>query len=231
MDGVEELKQHRSCLTCSNGTPYHGLSALQIGYLVAFTQLIPEHSIQILGSLRVRVKVCRLAPPLAPPRIGLPSLPHPASSPPPSPSLTIQTLPGLYLLLSNVLTIVLSPSPYMLVQFGFPISWGYLRFFKLSEDGLTRGDRSETFAFQYWFPPPVRPIISRVADQVYKVAVKVGVVSHWDEPSLPGGYGMVGMGGAGGAGGARAEAERRRYVQSPSLSLSYMTSKNERRKV
>lgn len=100
----------------------------------------------------------------------------------------------------------------MLVQFGFPISWGYLRFFKLSEDGLTRGDRSETFAFQYWFPPPVRPVISRVADEVYKVAVRAGVVAHWEEPSLPGGYGLVGVGqGQGaGAGGARAEAERRR---------------------
>jgi hypothetical protein len=44
----------------------------------------------------------------------------------------------------------------MLIQFGFFVSWVYLRFFKLSEDGLSRGDRSETFAFQYWFPPPVR---------------------------------------------------------------------------
>ena len=67
-----------------------------------------------------------------------------------------QTLPGLYILASNVLTIVLGSSPYMLIQFGFFVSWVYLRFFKLSEDGLSRGDRSETFAFQYWFPPPVR---------------------------------------------------------------------------
>lgn len=31
--------------------------ALQIGVLVAFTQLIPEHQVQLFGVLRARVKV------------------------------------------------------------------------------------------------------------------------------------------------------------------------------
>jgi hypothetical protein len=57
---------------------------------------------------------------------------------------------------SNVLVILLGSSPYILIQFGFFVAWVYLRFFKISEDGLSRGDRSETFAFQYWFPPPIR---------------------------------------------------------------------------
>ncbi|GAA5845030.1 hypothetical protein JCM9279_005410 [Rhodotorula babjevae] len=39
------------------GTSYHGLMALQVGFLVAFTQLIPEHQVQIFGGLaKVRVK-------------------------------------------------------------------------------------------------------------------------------------------------------------------------------
>jgi hypothetical protein len=36
---------------------YHGQMALQIGILVAFTQLIPEHQVQILGVFKARVKV------------------------------------------------------------------------------------------------------------------------------------------------------------------------------
>jgi hypothetical protein len=37
---------------------YHGLQALQVGFLVAFTQLIPEHQVQVFGGLiKVRVKV------------------------------------------------------------------------------------------------------------------------------------------------------------------------------
>ena len=91
----------------------------------------------------------------------------------------------------------------MLIQFGFPVSWAYLRFYKLSEDGLTRGDRSETFAWQYWFPGPVRPYINVVAGRVYGLASRVGVVPRW-EGGIP--YAMVNTGG----GGARAEAERRR---------------------
>jgi hypothetical protein len=36
------------------------------------------------------------------------------------------------------------------------VGWWYLRFFQPHGDGEFRGDRSETFAFIYWFPPPVR---------------------------------------------------------------------------
>jgi hypothetical protein len=36
---------------------YHGQMALQVGVLVAFTQLIPEHQVQLCGVIRVRVKV------------------------------------------------------------------------------------------------------------------------------------------------------------------------------
>ncbi len=36
---------------------YHGQMALQVGVLVAFTQLIPEHQVQLFGIIRARVKV------------------------------------------------------------------------------------------------------------------------------------------------------------------------------
>lgn len=36
---------------------YHGQMALFISVLVAFTQLMPEHQVQIFGLFRVRVKV------------------------------------------------------------------------------------------------------------------------------------------------------------------------------
>lgn len=36
---------------------YHGQMALQISLLVAFTQLIPEHQVQVLGVIKARVKV------------------------------------------------------------------------------------------------------------------------------------------------------------------------------
>jgi hypothetical protein len=40
---------------------YHGLEALQVGFLVAFTQLIPEHQVQMFGGVvKARVKVREL---------------------------------------------------------------------------------------------------------------------------------------------------------------------------
>ncbi|WVQ72928.1 hypothetical protein IAR50_002490 [Cryptococcus sp. DSM 104548] len=168
------------------GTPYHGLSGLQVAFLVAFTQLIPEHQVQLLGTFKVRVK----------------------------------TLPGIHLLISNVLVIILDPSPYMLIQFGFFVGWVYLRFFKLAEGGEFRGDRSETFAFQYWFPPPVRPYISIAANKVFGIAVKVGLVQAWEEPA--GSYGL--LPGPGGPGNARAEAERRRAMALKALDARLASS-------
>ncbi|KGB79954.3 hypothetical protein CNBG_5892 [Cryptococcus deuterogattii R265] len=178
------------------GLPYHGMTGLQVGFLVAFTQLIPEHQVQLLGKVKLRVK----------------------------------SLPGIHLLISNILVILLGPSPFILIQFGFFVAWVYLRFFKPSPDGgLYRGDRSETFAFQYWFPPVVRPYISVVANHVYTLATRVHLVQAWDESAneyslLPGPGGLTsasgsnsglgaGVGVVGGAGGgARAEAERRRAL-------------------
>jgi len=72
----------------------------------------------------------------------------------PLPSLS-QRLPGIYLLISNVLTLVVAQNPYIIIQFGFFTGWVYLRFVKIQEGagGEFRGDRSETFAFTSWFPP------------------------------------------------------------------------------
>lgn len=36
---------------------YHGQMALQIGLMVALTQLIGEHNVQLMGVIRVKVKV------------------------------------------------------------------------------------------------------------------------------------------------------------------------------
>lgn len=166
------------------GLPFHGLSALQSGILVAFTQIIPEHQIQLFGVLKARVK----------------------------------TIPGVFLLVSNVLVVIFGPSPYILIQFGFFVAWVYLRFFKLSENGEYRGDRSETFAFQYWFPPIARPYIVVVSNHVFRLAVKARLVQPWED-AMGAPYAVLP-----GPGGARAEAERRRELALRALDARLATS-------
>lgn len=132
------------------GMSYHGLMGLQVGFLVAFTQLIPEHQVQIFGGLaKIRVKVRPNFTPLTSAALARSS--ELELTPPPNPR--SQSLPMLYVTVSNVACLIGYQSPYILIQFGWLAAWFYLRFIKLNEGGEFRGDRSETFAFAAWFPP------------------------------------------------------------------------------
>lgn len=126
---------------------------LQVGFLVAFAQLIPEHSVQVFGGLfKVRVRVswrastfCRS---LFPRSVDA----HDEVR------CKLQSLPMLYVTLSNVACLLGYQSPYILIQFGWFTSWFYLRFVKMNGEiemttgGAVRGDRSETFSLASWFP-------------------------------------------------------------------------------
>jgi hypothetical protein len=159
------------------GMEYHGQMALFISLLVSFTQVIPEHQVQILGFIKARVK----------------------------------RLPMAYLTFSTIMTLLGFQSPYILIQFGWFVSWIYLRFYKRSVgDSLggvvSYGDRSETFALTSWFPPFLHTPLSMLGNTVYKLATRF----HLLPTSVPhdiesGGYSQV-------PGGARAEAERRRAL-------------------
>lgn len=123
--------------------PYHGQMALQIALLVAFTQLIPEHQVQVMGVFKARVKVC-FSVECIPVIIPLTTI--------------NQSLPMAYLTLSTVLCILGWQNPWILIQFGWFVGWVYLRFYKKnpgeSVGGVdTYGDRSETFSLISWFPP------------------------------------------------------------------------------
>lgn len=165
----------------SYGPTIHGLSALQCGFLVAFTQLIPEHQVQLFsGALKARVK----------------------------------RLPGIYLLISNALTLLVAQNPYIIIQFGFFTAWVYLRFVKVQESagGEFRGDRSETFAFTTWFPPVLHRPIGALGNTVFRLCVRLRLVQPWGEDGSSGGAYQLLPGPNAGPGGARAEAERRRAL-------------------
>jgi len=63
-----------------------------------------------------------------------------------------------YLTFSTIMTLIGFQSPYILIQFGWFVSWIYLRFYKRNVSDsvggvVTYGDRSETFTLTSWFPP------------------------------------------------------------------------------
>ncbi|CAE7152649.1 unnamed protein product [Rhizoctonia solani] len=181
------------------GMIYRGQSALQCGILVAFTQLIPEHQVQLFGVIKVRVK----------------------------------TLPMAYVTYSNIMCIIGYQAPFILIQFGWLVSWVWLRFYKRTvlEGSLggvtTHGDRSETFAFVNWFPPILHKPVSALSTFVYTHAIRFKLV-HPSGSSAPDGNDLeLGSGGyAPLPGGARAEAERRRAMALKALDQRMAAASN-----
>ncbi|KAJ7293152.1 eukaryotic integral membrane protein-domain-containing protein [Mycena rebaudengoi] len=157
------------------GMQYRGQMALQIGILVAFTQLIPEHQVQVLGVLKARVK----------------------------------SLPMAYLGISTVLCILGFQCPWIIIQFGWFVSWIYLRFYKKntgdSVGGDSYGDRSETFSLISWFPPFVHYPLSLLGNFVFSLATRLHLIPTSSGDVESGLYSQI-------PGSARAEAERRRAM-------------------
>ncbi|KAF4604951.1 hypothetical protein EYR40_003734 [Pleurotus pulmonarius] len=158
------------------GMQYRGQMALQIGILVAFTQLMPEHQVQVMGVLKARVK----------------------------------SLPMAYLGLSTVMCIIGFQCPWIIIQFGWFVSWIYLRFYKKNTGDVTGGivtygDRSETFSLLSWFPPLVHKPLGLLGNTVHSLANKFHLIPTTHGDVETGIYTQV-------PGSARAEAERRRAM-------------------
>lgn len=143
-----------------------------------------------------------------------------------------------YLTLSTVLTFIGFQCPFIVIQFGWFVGWIYLRFYKKNTGemvggGDSYGDRSETFALISWFPPLVQSVkyllvmlsmlnashstpIGWLGNTVYSVANKLHLIPSPGADLEAGGYSQL-------PGGARAEAERRRFVNNkPNIAVILM---------
>ncbi|CAF1163854.1 unnamed protein product [Rotaria sordida] len=83
-------------------------------------------------------------------------------------------VPLLIVILSTILWIVYAVPIHFLIMlsFGIIISWTYLRFFQVHQNG-TQGDMSTSFSFASFFPPPISPIISIFANTIFAIFVKI----------------------------------------------------------
>ncbi|CAF3157790.1 unnamed protein product, partial [Rotaria sp. Silwood2] len=83
-------------------------------------------------------------------------------------------VPLLIVVLSTILWLVYAVPIHFLIMlsFGIIISWTYLRFFQVHQNG-TKGDMSTSFSFASFFPPPISPIISVFANTIFAIFVKI----------------------------------------------------------
>lgn len=186
---------------------YHSLAyiqgsvALQGAFLVAFKQLVPEHTVTILkGLLKVRVK-------------HFPAI-----------FLAANTISGIILGTDSALVLAWTGFFTSWTYLRFFKNQADLS--GASTGGNTvKGDASETFAFAYFWPDVVQPPIALVADRVYNTLVAIHVLTPFSaedvetsnvqatargEGGLPS---LLNQGGRrAGGGGKREEAERRRAL-------------------
>lgn len=172
--------------------PIAGTIALQISFLVAFSQLVPAHTVTLFrGILSLRV-----------PRLPLLYIGLIAAL-----SLTpLLTAASFVLAVSGFLTSWTYLRFYKTV---FPD-------LEASQPGALRGDASETFAFAEFFPGPAKPFVSAVSEQVFNVLVSLRLCVPFSAADVSaaarGDAGAFMARGSGGPGSARAEAERRRAL-------------------
>lgn len=177
-----------------------GSVALQGAFLVAFKQLVPEHTVTILkGIIKIRVK-------------HFPAI-----------FLIANTLSGV--VLGTDTALVLGWLGFMT---SWTYLRFYKRQSDLASASTggneIRGDASETFAFAYFWPDVVQPPIASVADSAYNALVALHICTPFsveeiessNEQATARGEGglpsLLNSGGRRGGGGKREEAERRRAL-------------------
>ena len=178
-----------------------GSVALQGAFLVAFKQLVPEHTVTFLrGILKVRVK-------------HFPAI-----------FLAANTLSGFIIGTDTALVLAWAGFFTSWIYLRFYKNATELAGSNTGVDSQIRGDASETFAFASFWPDVVQPPISVMADSIYNVLVAVKILKPFSaqdvetsnvqasarvEGGLPS---IMNPGGKGAKSGKREEAERRRAL-------------------
>ncbi|KAL5119013.1 hypothetical protein ACEQ8H_003142 [Pleosporales sp. CAS-2024a] len=183
-------------------TTISGGIALQAGFLVAFKQLVPEHTVAIAkGLVRMRVK-------------HFPAI-----------FLLANTLSGIVLGTETAMFLAYFGFMTAWVYLRFFRITPSLVSSATGDGSLTKGDASDTFAFAHFFPEPIHTPLAAMSDGVFNALVALRLCSPFSEQDIDAGNeqasaraegglpSIMNPNSRGGRGGAtRAEAERRRAL-------------------
>jgi hypothetical protein len=168
-------------------TSINGTIPLQISFLVAFSQLLPSHTVTLFKGI-VSLRVPRF------PLIYVLAIFILALAP-------ILSSASLFLVLNAFLV---SWTYLRFYKPAFPD-------LDVQQSATLRGDASETFAFAEFFPDPVKPFIAGISDQIYTVLVSLKICTPFSAADVSASRGET-IVQRGTPGSARAEAERRRAL-------------------
>ena len=184
----------------SSWATIQGSVALQGAFVVAFKQLVPEHTVTILkGLIRIRVK-------------HFPAI-----------FLVANTTSGVVFGTDTALVLAWSGFLTSWIYLRFYKKQPDLSSASTGGNNI-RGDASETFAFAYFWPDAVQPAVAAIADNVFRALVALRVCTPFSSEEVESGNqqatarGESGLpsllepGSRRGGGGKREEAERRRAL-------------------
>ncbi|OTB03407.1 hypothetical protein M426DRAFT_60389 [Hypoxylon sp. CI-4A] len=164
-----------------------GTIPLQISFLVAFSQLVPAHTVTLFrGVLSLRV-----------PRFPLLYIIL----------VTVLTITPLLTSASLLLALFGLLASWTYLRF-------YKTVFPdldSSQPTSMRGDASETFAFAEFFPGPIKPVVAVITDQIFNVLVAMRICTPFSQADISAASNGNFIQRTG-HGGVRAEAERRRAL-------------------
>lgn len=183
-------------------TTISGGVAIQAGFLVAFKQLVPEHTVAIAkGLIRMRVK-------------HFPAI-----------FLFANTLSGVVFGTETALFLAWFGFFTAWVYLRFYRTSPSLSSAATGDGSVTHGDASDTFAFAYFFPEPIHTPIAKLSDQIYNTLITFKVCTPFSAEDVDAGNeqamaraegGLPSLmnpnGRSGRGGGRREEAERRRAL-------------------
>ncbi|KAF4552101.1 putative eukaryotic integral membrane protein [Elsinoe fawcettii] len=181
-------------------TTIHGAIALEAAFLVAFKQLVPEHTVSLFKSfIRIRVKhfpaIFVLLNTISGPLLG--------------------TDTALFLGWYGFLTSWIYLRFYRVAPSVISTSTG--------EGSTVKGDASDTFAFSHFFPEPIQVVLAPICDQLYNTLVAIRICTPFSTEAIDAGNEQASARAEGGLpslmnsrsgrlGGRREEAERRRAL-------------------
>jgi hypothetical protein len=168
-------------------TSINGTIPLQIGFLVAFSQLVPAHTVTLFrGIISLRV-----------------------------PRFPLLHILGVFLLsltpLLSVASFILVTTGFLTSWTYLRFYKPAFPDLDTAQSSL-RGDASETFAFAEFFPDAVKPFVASFSEQVYNILVSIRVCTPFSAADVSASRGGDSFMQRGTPGSARAEAERRRAL-------------------
>jgi hypothetical protein len=168
-------------------TSVNGTIPLQISFLIAFSQLVPAHTVTLFKGI-VSLRVPRF------------------------PLIHILAVTILSFTLLSSASLLLAINGFMVSWVYLRFYKAAFPDLEASQPSSLRGDASESFAFAEFFPDPVKPLVASFSDQVFNVLVALRICTPFSAADMSASRGDTFVQNRGNPGGARAEAERRRAL-------------------